>query len=178
MSWHAGERFLPVGGSGIQALRPASTGTPDCLLFRRIKDTERAKRKMHFRIVEGPDKMNIEDITRLLKMTYWADKRSPETIEKAVSHSSCYGVYVDGSENLAGFARVISDDATAYYLCDVIIDPVYQHNGLGTALVSHIVTSPEYAGLRGFLITRDAHDLYRKFGFEVVDGRVMVKSPD
>ena len=34
---------------------------------------------------------------------------------------------------------------------------------------------PEYAGLRGFLITRDAHGLYRKFGYEVVAGRVMVK---
>jgi len=30
--------------------------------------------------------------------------------------------------------------------------------GLGTALVSHIESMPEYAGLRGILITRDAHD--------------------
>ena len=33
-----------------------------------------------------------------------------------------------------------------------------------------------YAGLRGILITRDAHSLYRKFGYEVLDGRVMVKN--
>ena len=128
---------------------------------------------MNYRIVEGAD-----HIARLLKMTYWADKRSPETIEKAVRNSSCYGLYVDASEKLAGFARVISDYATTYYLCDVIIDQEYRHHGLGTALVSHIVSSPEYTGLRGFLITRDAHDLYRKFGFEVVNGRMMVKPPD
>ena len=133
---------------------------------------------MDFRIVDGSEHLKTEDIARLLKMTYWADKRSPETIEKAVGNSSCYGIYVDGSESLAGFARVISDYATAYYLCDVVIDPEHRHKGLGTALVAHIVTLPEYAGLRGFLITRDAHDLYRKFGFEVVNGRVMVKSPD
>ncbi len=48
--------------------------------------------------------------------------------------------------------------------------------GLGTAMVSYIESLPEYAGLRGILITRDAHDLYRKFGYEVLDGRVMVKS--
>ena len=131
-----------------------------------------------YHIVEGSDKMKIQDIARLLKMTYWADKRSIETIEKAVSHSSCYGIYTDDSEKLAGFARVISDYATSYYLCDVIIDPEYQHQGLGKALVSHIVTSPEYKRIRGFLITRDAHELYRKFGFEVVDGRVMVKAPE
>jgi len=133
---------------------------------------------MEFRIVDGSDKMSIEDIARLLKMTYWADKRSMETIEKSVSNSSCYGIYADDQEKLIGFARVISDFATSYYLCDVIIDPEYRNRGLGTALVSHIVTSPEYVKLRGFLITRDAHDLYKKFGFEVVDGRVMVRTPE
>ena len=50
--------------------------------------------------------------------------------------------------------------------------------GLGKALVSHIVSQPEYTGLRGFLITRDAHGLYEKFGFQTVNGRVMVKAPD
>ena len=76
-----------------------------------------------------------------------------------------------------GFARVISDHATAYYLCDVIIDKEYQHKGLGTALVSYINSLPEFSGLRGFLITRDAHALYRKFGYEVVNERVMLKEP-
>lgn len=132
---------------------------------------------INYRIVEGSDKIKTEEIARLLKMTYWADKRSMETIEKSVSHSSCYGVYINDPEKLVGFARVISDYATSYYLCDVIIDPEYRHQGLGTALVSHIVTSPDYVKLRGFLVTRDAHDLYRKFGFEVVNGRIMVKAP-
>ena len=133
---------------------------------------------MKFNIVEDLEKISTAEVERLLKMTYWADKRSIETIEKSMSNSSCFGVYADDLEKLIGFARVISDYATSYYLCDVIIDPEYRHRGLGTALVSHIVTSPEYSKLRGFLITRDAHDLYRKFGFEVVDGKVMVKAPE
>lgn len=71
---------------------------------------------------------------------------------------------------------VISDYATTYYLCDVIIDTDYQLMGLGNALVSYIESLPEYTGLRGILITRDAHDLYRKFGYEVLNNRVMVKA--
>ena len=130
---------------------------------------------MEYRIAEGAGRMRTEDIVRLLRTTYWAGKRPAETIEKAVSHSSCYGVYAEGTDALVGFARVISDYATTYYLCDVVIDPEYRHQGIGTALVSHIVSRPEFAGLRGFLITRDAHDLYRKFGFEVVNDRVMVR---
>ena len=132
---------------------------------------------MNYRIVDGPDKMKLEDIVRLLRMTYWADKRSIEKIEKSVRNSSCYGLYLEDSDKLVGFARVISDYATAYYLCDVIIDTEYQHQGLGTALVSYINSLPEFSGLRGFLITRNAHGLYRKFGFEVVNDRVMLKEP-
>ena len=131
---------------------------------------------MKYRILDGREKMDIQDIIRLLKTTYWAKQRLNEQIEKSVLNSSCYGVYLEDEEILVGFGRVISDYATTYYLCDVVIDMEYQHNGLGTALVSYIESLPEYTGLRGILITRDAHSLYRKFGYEVPDGRAMVKN--
>ena len=133
---------------------------------------------MNYRIVDGFDKMKLEDIVSLLRMTYWADKRPIDKIEKSVRNSSCYGIYLEDADKLAGFARVISDYATVYYLCDVIIDTEYRHKGLGTALISYINSLPEFSGLRGFLITRNAHALYRKFGYEVVNDRVMLKEPD
>jgi len=130
---------------------------------------------MNYRIIDSMDNISTDEIVRLLKMTYWADKRSVEQVEKSIKNSSCYGVYLEGEKKLVGFARVISDYATTYYLCDVIIDTAYQGKGLGTALVSYIESLPEYQGLRGILITRDAHSLYRKFGYEVLNDRVMVK---
>ena len=130
---------------------------------------------MKYRIVDDLSQMNLDDIIRLLKATYWADKRSDEQIEKSARNSSCYGIFIEGEDKLAGFARVISDYATTYYLCDVVVDEEYRNKGLGTALVSYIESLPVYAGLRGILVTRDAHSLYRKFGYEVVDGRVMIK---
>ena len=131
---------------------------------------------MQYSIVDGSENMNVDEVVRLLRMTYWADKRPVEQIEKSMQNSSCYGVRLDADKKLVGFARVISDYATTYYLCDVIVDTAYQHMGLGSALVSHIESLPEYDGLRGLLITRDAHDLYRKYGYEVLNDRVMVKS--
>ncbi len=131
---------------------------------------------MKYNIVDGADKMNVDEVIRLLRMTYWADQRPAEQIEKSMQNSSCYGVRLEDDKKLVGFARIISDYATTYYLCDVIIDTACQHMGLGTALVSYIESLPEYAGLRGILITRDAHDLYRQFGYEVLNNRVMVKS--
>ena len=131
---------------------------------------------MQYRIVEGADNMKPEDVVRLMKQTYWANSRPQAQIEKSMRHSSCFGVCVEGESHLVGFARVITDHATTYYLCDVVIDAGYRGQGLGTALVSHIESLPEYAGLRGMLITRDAHDLYRKFGYEVLNDRAMVKA--
>ena len=131
---------------------------------------------MNYRIINGTDEMNILEVAALLKTTYWANKRSLETIEKSMRNSSCYGVYLDEGKKLVGFARVISDDATTYYLCDVIIDPAYRGRGFGKALVSHIVSLPEYVGLRGLLLTKDAHGLYEQFGFETVNGRAMIKA--
>ena len=131
---------------------------------------------MNYRIIDGADGMDSAEVAALLKTTYWANKRSLETIEKSMRNSSCYGVYLDEGKKLVGFARVISDDATTYYLCDVIIDPAYRGRGFGKALVSHIVSLPEYAGLRGLLLTKDAHGLYEQFGFETVNGQAMVKA--
>lgn len=132
---------------------------------------------MEYRIVEGMDSIRTEDVVRLLKMTYWADRRSAKTVETSMRNSLCYGIRADGQENLAGFARVITDYATTWYLCDVIIDPEYRGQGLGKALVSHIVSSLELSGLRGLLLTKDAHGLYRQYGFEDADGRAMVRAP-
>lgn len=132
---------------------------------------------MDFKIMEGCDKISSSEVERLLKTTYWADQRPIEQIERSMRNSSCYGLYLDDGRKLAGFTRVISDHATTYYLCDVVVDPEYRHQGLGTALVSYVVSRPEYTGLRGLLLTRDAHGLYEKFGFETVNGRAMIKAP-
>ena len=132
---------------------------------------------MDYQIIEGLENMEIADIVRLLHTTYWAEKRPMEVTERAMGHSVCYGIFLEGSDALAGFARVITDYATTFYLCDVVVDPVCRGQGLGTALVSHIVSLPDYRPLRGFLITRDAHGLYRKFGFETATDRVMVRTP-
>ena len=134
--------------------------------------------KVKYRIIEGAEQINTDEVVRLLKTTYWASKRSKEQIEKSMRNSSCFGISLCDEQKLIGFARVISDFATSYYLADVVIDQEYRHQGLGKALVSYIVSQPEYTGLRGILLTKDAHRLYEKYGFESADGRAMVKSPN
>ena len=133
---------------------------------------------MQYRIVSSTENIKSEEVLRLLKMTYWANNRTIEQIEESMASSFCYGLFPADEDRLIGFARVISDLATTYYLCDVIIDPEYQHQGFGKALVSHIVNLPQYRKLRGILLTKDAHGLYEKYGFETVNDRAMVKAPE
>ncbi len=130
---------------------------------------------MTYSIIDSADKMDFSEVMSLLKQTYWANQRPPEQVRKSMENSRCYGVYLDDEHKLVGFARIISDFSTTYYLCDVIVDPAYQHQGLGYALVSYIENLPEYDGLRGILITRDAHALYEKFGYQTLNDRAMVK---
>jgi len=130
---------------------------------------------MEYRIVEGADQMKVCEVERLLKMTYWADKRPAETIEKSMRNSACFGIRSEEDQKLIGFARVISDYATTWYLCDVIIDPEYREQGLGKALVSHITT--QFSGQRGLLLTRDAHGLYAHYGFASAGDRAMTRNP-
>ena len=132
---------------------------------------------MDFRIVEGTEQISTEEAAELLKTTYWAGNRPAEKIRKSMQHSVCYGIRSETNEKLIGFARVMTDYATTYYLCDVVIDPEYRHRGLGKMLIAHITAQPEYAEFRGFLMTRDAHGLYAQYGFVPVQGRAMERAP-
>ena len=130
---------------------------------------------MEYRIVEGADQMKVCEVEKLLKMTYWADKRSAETIDHSMRNSACFGIRSEEDQELIGFARVISDYATTWYLCDVIIDPEYREQGLGKALVAYITS--KFSGLRGLLLTRDAHGLYAQYGFASAGDRAMTRNP-
>ncbi len=68
-----------------------------------------------------------------------------------------------------GIARVISDLTTFAYLCDVYVLEAWRGRGLGRWLMECVMEHPGLSGLRRFsLVTRDAHELYRPFGFTEV----------
>lgn len=114
-------------------------------------------------------------IHELLHSSYWAQERSCETILKSIEHSLCYGVYYDGQQ--VGFARIVTDYTTMYWLCDVFIHTDHRKKQLGKLLMKCITETPEIRHLRGMLATKDAHGLYKKFGFETVNGKFMVRIP-
>jgi GNAT superfamily N-acetyltransferase len=123
-----------------------------------------------FTISTDKSRLDVQLIHDYLSNTaYWSRGRSRETIVKSIEHSLCFGVY-KGSYQV-GFARVVTDYATFAWLCDVFILDDYRGQGLGKWLVTCVISHPELASLRLILLsTRDAHELYRKYGeFKTVD---------
>jgi GNAT superfamily N-acetyltransferase len=69
-------------------------------------------------------------------------------------------------EEQVGFARVVTDRATFAYLADVFVLEEHRGRGIGKWLVEVILSHPDLQGLRRWMLaTRDAHDLYRRYGF-------------
>jgi GNAT superfamily N-acetyltransferase len=121
-------------------------------------------------ISTDPKLLDLQRIHSNLSKLYWCEGIPFETVKKACEGSLCFGVYENDVHGLkqVGLARVITDSATFAYLCDVYIEEGSKGQGLSKWLMSCIQSHPQLQGLRRFsLATRDAHGLYRQFGFEV-----------
>lgn len=100
----------------------------------------------------------------LSQESYWAKNIPLSIVTRAIENSLCFGVY-QGSKQV-GFARVISDFATVAYLGDVFILPDHRGKNLSKQLMETINNHPDLQGLRRWiLLTADAHELYRQFGW-------------
>lgn len=119
-----------------------------------------------------------KDVKALLAQSFWAKERPLETIEKSVEHSLCFAVFDMDTDKVVAFARVVTDWATVYYLCDVIVDEAHRGNGLGSMLVDWIVNKEErLRGQIGMLLTSHAQGLYARYGFTEYGGSCMRRLP-
>lgn len=60
---------------------------------------------------------------------------------------------------------MVTDRATFAYLADVFVLEPHRGRGLGRWMMEVVLSHPDLQGLRRLLLaTRDAHDLYRKYG--------------
>lgn len=114
------------------------------------------------------DRIDVPRVLGWLRATYWGGAMEQATLERAIAHSLCVGAYRDGVQ--VGFARAVTDRATTAWLADVIVDEAVRGEGVGKAMVGFLIDHPELAGLRRWgLNTRDAHAVYKPFGFVPVE---------
>lgn len=125
--------------------------------------------KDEFFLSTDASKVNVDTVCSFLSRSHWASNRKRETIIKSINHSLCYGVYHD--QRQIAFARIVTDYCTYAYLCDVFVDEDYRSRGLSKWMMECIMKNPDLSDLRRFtLATKDAHGLYKKFGFSPLSG--------
>jgi len=133
-----------------------------------------------FTISTEKEKLDINLIHSFLNRTYWAEGISKEIIRRSIEGSLCFGVYEKDKQ--VGFARMITDKATFAYLADVFIIEEYRGRGLSKWLMEVIMSHPDLQGLRRMILaTKDAHGLYKQFGFTPlinVDRWMHILDPD
>ena len=122
-------------------------------------------RRGQFLISTDPKRLDLHVVHNFLTNCYWAKGIPLEVVERSISHALCFGIY-DGSGAQVGFARVVSDFATVAYLGDVFVLESHRGHGLGKWMMECIMQHPALQGMRRWiLVTRDAHGLYKQFGF-------------
>jgi N-acetylglutamate synthase-like GNAT family acetyltransferase len=136
--------------------------------------------KDRFSISTEKEKMDIDFIHSFLTQSYWAEGISKEIIRRSIEGALCFGVFENDKQ--VGFARMITDRATFAYLADVFIIEEYRGLGLSKWLMEVIMSHSDLQGLRRMMLaTRDAHELYKKFGFTPlnnVDRWMHIHSPE
>ena len=130
--------------------------------------------------IEQPSETDVEIIHARLRETYWSPGIPRDVVARACANSIC-AIARDERGALIGFARVVTDQATFAWVCDVIVLPGRQGKGVGRALVQTFLAHPDLQGLRRWLLgTKDAHGVYAPLGFTPVEepGRLMhIRNP-
>lgn len=119
----------------------------------------------------------MDTVYAWLRGSYWSPNIRREVVEAAFRNSISVGAYRDGVQ--VGVARAVTDRATFAWLCDVFVDESARGAGIATRMVKMLIDDPRLATLRRWMLgTRDAHPVYRPFGFAPADPAIMmVMSP-
>lgn len=90
---------------------------------------------------------------------YWCKGIPRDICMKSLEHSVPFSLILDGS--FAGFARLVSDQSTFAYLCDVFVLETYRGKGYGKFLINCVNNWLDTHNIRtSLLLTRDAQGLY------------------
>lgn len=124
--------------------------------------------KSEITISTDKTKLNFKLIHEFLTDSYWAKGRTLEQVKMSVENSICFGIYLKDKQ--IGFARVLTDGSVVAYLMDVFIIDKYRGNGYSKMLLREIFKHKDLQVVNKWILaTKDAHGLYKQFGFKKIE---------
>ena len=121
-------------------------------------------------------KMSVVDFQKLHIQAGWKilkDKEVKKSLKKSMFLSSCLI-----KNEIVGIARIVGDNTTRGLLCDVIVNPMYQGQGIGKALLNDLFEQIQKfvdkhdEFLLEALPTKDKTAFYVKCGFKYAPNKM------
>lgn len=125
----------------------------------------------HIKQIEGY-RPSQRELVRLYDSVGWsAYTNQPELLKQAIDQSLWICTLFD-QDKLIGLIRVVGDGLTIVYVQDILIDPAYQHKGLGSQLLQEVLN--KFKDVRQVLLMSD--DIAENHSFYVKNG--LMKTSD
>lgn len=120
---------------------------------------------MRIRISYDLGDFELDRIVNFIQNSYWGSGRMPEAVQRSLENSSVVGLFEGGQQ--LGMARAVSDHVFHAYVFDLFVFEEHRGRGLSRMLIEALLDHPDLAGVSGWMLsTKDAHGLYRKYGFQ------------
>lgn len=128
-----------------------------------------------YHITSDKTLLHIDQVHQWLSTySYWAKDIPCSIVETSFYNSFTIGI-LKGDEQV-GYARVITDYAVFGYLADVFVKEEHRGRGLSKQMLQAILGQSWVQQCRKLMLaTKDAHGLYRQYGFTDLEtpGRIM-----
>ena len=114
--------------------------------------------------------VKLEDVLHLYQAVGWTNyTNQPQMLEQALSHSLAIYVALDG-DAVVGLIRLVGDGFSSVLGQDLIVLPIYQRQGIGSALMKQALGDFKGA-YQVQLVTEQTEKnvrFYRSIGFETL----------
>ena len=114
--------------------------------------------------------VKLEDVLQLYQAVGWTNYTDQsEMLEQALSHSLVIYVALDG-DAVVGLIRLLGDGFSVILVQDLIVLPIYQRQGIGSALMKEALEAYKDV-YQVQLVTEETEKnvgFYRSLGFEVL----------
>jgi GNAT superfamily N-acetyltransferase len=123
-----------------------------------------------YSIKDGFENMDFNRVTEMLSQSYWVPGISLNEVKQSAENSAIVVGAFTNEQVQISYARAISDKLRFAYILDVFVDEKYRKMGIGQAMIKYMLNHPSMKDVyHWLLITKDAHEVYKKAGFNVIN---------
>lgn len=117
----------------------------------------------------------FDQLHTLTQKMWWSTDRTKEEMVTLLKHSLPFAVIDNSTQQLVGFARVLTDEVRYAYIYDVMTDESLRGKGIGKMIMNAILSHPQLSRVKYFELTcaPEMVDYYLKLGFTCDYGIVM-----